>query len=53
MHKFYYEDFKVGETIELGRHTITQDEIIDFARKYDPQPFTPIRRPQKIQFMAA
>ena len=39
MHKFYYEDFNVGETIELGRHTITQDEIIDFARKYDPQPF--------------
>ena len=39
MHKFYYEDFNVGETIELGRHTISQDEIIDFARKYDPQPF--------------
>ena len=39
MHKFYYEDFNVGETVEIGRHTITQDEIIDFARKYDPQPF--------------
>ena len=39
MHTFYYEDFKVGETVEIGRHTITQDEIIDFARKYDPQPF--------------
>ena len=39
MHTFYYEDFKVGETVEIGRHTVTQDEIIDFARKYDPQPF--------------
>ena len=39
MHTFYYEDFKVGETVEIGRHTLTQDEIIDFARKYDPQPF--------------
>ncbi len=39
MYQHYYEDFKLGETVELGRHTITQDEILDFATKYDPQPF--------------
>ena len=39
MYQYYYEDFKVGETVEIGRHTITQDEILDFARKYDPQSF--------------
>ena len=39
MYQYYYEDFKVGETIEIGRHTITYDEILDFAGKYDPQSF--------------
>ena len=35
----YWEDFTVGETAGLGSHAITQDEILAFARKYDPQPF--------------
>lgn len=35
----YWEDFKVGERAELGRHTFTAEEIIDFGRRYDPQPF--------------
>ena len=39
MYQYYYEDFKVGETIEIGQHTVTQDEILDFAKKYDPQSF--------------
>ncbi|WP_028032622.1 MaoC family dehydratase [Chelativorans sp. J32] len=30
---------KIGETIELGSHTFTADEIKRFAEKYDPQPF--------------
>lgn len=37
--KFYFEDFPVGETLEIGRHTITESEILEFARRYDPQPF--------------
>ena len=37
--KFYFEDFPVGETLEIGRHTITEAEILEFARRYDPQPF--------------
>jgi acyl dehydratase len=35
----YFEDFRVGETVEIGRHVLTEAEILDFARKYDPQPF--------------
>lgn len=35
----YFEDLIVGELVELGQHTFTRDEIIDFATKFDPQPF--------------
>jgi acyl dehydratase len=35
----YAEDFVVGEKTALGDCTITADEIISFARKYDPQPY--------------
>jgi acyl dehydratase len=35
----YFEDFSPGEVIELGSHTISRDEIVAFAREYDPQPF--------------
>jgi len=35
----YWEDFKVGETAEMGTHTFVEEEMIDFARKFDPQPF--------------
>jgi acyl dehydratase len=35
----YFEDFKVGEVIEGGARTITRDEIVAFAREFDPQPF--------------
>ena len=35
----YFEDPEIGTSVGLGSHTFTRDEIIDFARKYDPQPF--------------
>ncbi len=35
----YFEDYTVGETAEFGDYPITEDEIIDFAKRYDPQPF--------------
>lgn len=37
--KWYFEDFKTGKTIEVGTRTVTEEEIIDFASKFDPQPF--------------
>lgn len=39
MTMLYWEDFKVGEVVEMGRHTFTQEEIIAFAKQFDPQPF--------------
>jgi acyl dehydratase len=35
----YWEDFKVGETVEMGSHRFTAQEIIEFGRQFDPQPF--------------
>jgi acyl dehydratase len=35
----YFEDMSVGDTFESFSKTITESEIIEFAWKYDPQPF--------------
>jgi acyl dehydratase len=35
----YFEDFEIGEEIELGSVTVTAEQIVEFAREYDPQPF--------------
>ena len=37
--KYYWEDLAAGETVEIGSHTITAEEIVAFARQFDPQPF--------------
>src|SRR2546430_16473316 len=34
----YYEDFHVGELIDLGSVQVSQADIIGFAQQYDPQP---------------
>jgi acyl dehydratase len=33
----YYEDFSVGEVFEFGSVTVTEPDIIAFARQFDPQ----------------
>jgi acyl dehydratase len=38
-HEIYWEDFHVGEKVEIGSRVVTREEIIEFASKYDPQPF--------------
>ena len=38
-YKYYWEDFSVGQVREAGGHSLSEDEIIEFAKKYDPQPF--------------
>ena len=35
----WFEDIQIGAKHILGTHTFTQDEIIAFGKKYDPQPF--------------
>jgi acyl dehydratase len=37
--RWYWEDFPVGHTRAFGPVTLTRDEVIEFARRYDPQPF--------------
>lgn len=34
----YFEDFFEGETLDLGSFSYTEQEIVAFARAYDPQP---------------
>ena len=35
----YFEDLVVGATAAFGRYEVTRAEVIEFASKYDPQPF--------------
>jgi acyl dehydratase len=35
----YWEDFEIGDVREVGPVTVTEHEIVDFARRFDPQPF--------------
>ena len=35
----YFEDIEVGATQRFGAYAVTRDEVIEFAGKYDPQPF--------------
>lgn len=34
-----FEDLEPGRVFELGRVTVDRDEMIEFARRYDPQSF--------------
>ena len=35
----YFEDLEVGAETEFGSYEVTREEVLEFARKYDPQPF--------------
>jgi acyl dehydratase len=35
----YFEDLAVGARSSFGRYEVTREEVLEFARKYDPQPF--------------
>lgn len=35
----YFEDLEIGEVYKSGGYTITKPQIIEFAMKFDPQPF--------------
>ena len=35
----YYEDYEIGERVVSDGYTFTEAAIIDYALKYDPQPF--------------
>jgi acyl dehydratase len=46
----FWEDLQAGAHFELGSHLVSQDEIIAFAKQFDPQPFhtDPARARQSI-----
>jgi acyl dehydratase len=35
----YFEDLEIGAKTFFGSYDVTREEVIDFATKYDPQPF--------------
>ena len=35
----YLEDFEVGQTHGFGRYEVTREEVLEFGRRWDPQPF--------------
>ena len=37
--RLHWEDFSVGSVIECSGMSVSRDEIVDFARRFDPQPF--------------
>jgi len=39
MDDYYFEDFAVGETFVTGSESVSEEQIIRFAKEWDPQPF--------------
>lgn len=39
MSGFWFEDVEIGQKQRFGHYEVTREEVLDFARKYDPQPF--------------
>jgi len=37
MFRYYFEDFRPGWTFEQGERTLTAEDIVRFAREWDPQ----------------
>jgi acyl dehydratase len=35
----YFDDLDVGQETLFGHYDVTREEVIEFAQKYDPQPF--------------
>ena len=36
---FYYDDYVVGHEHPCASYTVERDEVIEFAQKWDPQPW--------------
>lgn len=35
----YFEDYVAGSVHEFGQITVDEQDVVEFARRYDPQPF--------------
>jgi acyl dehydratase len=36
---YYFDDFKIGDTLTTDSATVTEQDVITFANQFDPQPF--------------
>ena len=39
MPELYFEDLEAGQVVDLGTIAVTEEDILAFARQWDPQPF--------------
>src|SRR2546429_9892091 len=39
MSQRYFEDLKAGDRFKSGIYKVTEEQIVSFAREFDPQPF--------------
>ncbi|MDO9708065.1 MaoC family dehydratase [Paracraurococcus lichenis] len=39
MDRMYLEDFAAGQVFRSPTYAVTEAEVLDYARRYDPQPF--------------
>jgi acyl dehydratase len=37
--RWFFEDFQPGQVIDVGNVTVSEEEILEFALRYDPQSF--------------
>lgn len=51
MPRWYFEDFTPGFTLEAKGPTVSAEEIIDFAKKFDPQYFHTDPEAAKTSFL--
>ena len=35
----HFEDYELGQARTIGSYQVSKDEIVEFAERYDPQPF--------------
>ncbi len=35
----YFEDIEIGKQVQCGPYEVTQEEILEFAKKWDPRPY--------------
>ena len=40
----YFEDLEVGAETDFGSYDVTREEVLEFARKYDPAALPSVRR---------
>ena len=48
----FFEDLEVGKPLRFGQRAVLREEVIDFAAKFDPQPFHLRVRPAIVDIVS-